>query len=412
MIRVRFILFTALLVPVIFSQTTTKFTVSGVAIYKSGIVIEKAETILMDTTEKVIARTNTSKKFMKRYGGGKFSFNNVVPGKYKLRIITGEGIDINHRFELVDKAIDLGTLYPFKEFPAYTPLADYSDSTLVLLRRIPTTPVPEDSINIRHIIVDLDGNANTVIVDSIVQDSVYFTDFYDLTRGSVDLDKTYFIYNDYGYFIHQSRSMKDRMKELQRRDGYLIFQNGDTLHFDNIFFEPVLNNPKVSTFHNEDSTNHTVYHSLFDIYKIQTGPSYVENSVKKGFWTGIYTIGGLVGFQMISQKSFKPATDILPDMNPPVEGRYGTVITILPLFTLGRIGYDWYKDKRSNYFIPSNENDPFPRNMFVFSFSEWAWKKTQPVIKPIMNSKPVKWWKSRKLKKLKKQAAKRESASD
>ena len=69
MIPVRFILLNDLLEPVFFWQGVPNYDVSGIAVYKSGVVIEKAEVILMDTTEKVIARTNTSKKFMKRYGG-------------------------------------------------------------------------------------------------------------------------------------------------------------------------------------------------------------------------------------------------------------------------------------------------------------------------------------------------------
>jgi hypothetical protein len=173
-----------------------------------------------------------------------------------------------------------------------------------------------------------------------------------------------------------------------------------------------MNNPEVATFHLADSSGKAVYHSLFDIYKVRTGQSFVENSVKKGFLNGVYTIGAIVGFQMISTSSFSPAVKLLPDMTPPIQGNYGTVVTIIPVFTFGRIVYDWYKDKRSNYFLPSNENTPFPINMFVFSFPEWVWKKSQPIIKPIMNSRVIKWWKGRKLRKVQKEAAKRKSASD
>ena len=129
MIRARFILLIAMFWGSIYSQETLKYSVSGVAVYKSGVVLEKANVILMDTTEKVIARTTTSKKLLKRYGGGQFSFKDVKPGNYKLRIITGEEVDINHRFEVVKETLDLGTLYPFNEFPIYTP-ADYTDTTL------------------------------------------------------------------------------------------------------------------------------------------------------------------------------------------------------------------------------------------------------------------------------------------
>ena len=82
------------------------------------------------------------------------------------------------------------------------------------------------------------------------------------------------------------------------------------------------------------------------------------------------------------------------------------LITSLSLFAIGRITYDILKDRRTNYILPVYENDPFPKNMFVFSFPEWIWKKSQPIVRPIMNSKPVKWWKNRNLRKLQKQAAK------
>ena len=380
----RLIIVTTLIIQVLFGQNSTQLNVNGIAYYKSGVLLENAETILMDTTEKVISRTTTDKKFLKKFGGGKFSFSNLIPGHYKIRIVTGEDININHRFELKNESIDLGSLYPFKEFPKYS-LTKYKPSSKFKMRRIPTSPIPSDSINIRHVIVDLDGNANTVIVDSIIIDSVYYTDAKTLERGMLLKEKVYFIYNDYGVFIHQSRSLKNRIEELQRRDGYVIFQSGDTLSYNNIFFEPEMNNPEVATFHFSDTTGKAVYHSLFDIYKVRSGPSYLGNSVKKGFYLGLISV---------------------------LSGDYGTIITVVPIVTLGKVGYDWYKDKRSNYFLPSNENTPFPKNMFVFSFTEWFWKKSQPIISPIVNSRPVKWWTSRKLRKIQKQAAKRKSASD
>ena len=380
----RLIIVTPLIIQVLLGQNPTQLNVNGIAYYKSGVLLENAETILMDTTEKVISRTTTDKKFLKKFGGGKFSFSNLNPGYYKIRIVTGEDININHRFELKNESIDLGSLYPFKEFPKYS-LTKYKASSKFKMRRIPTSPIPSDSINIRHVIVDLDGNANTVIVDSIIIDSVYYTDAKTLERGMLLKEKVYFIYNDYGLFIHQSRSLKNRIEQLQRRDGYIIFQSGDTLSFNNIFFEPEMNNPEVATFHFSDTTSKAVYHSLFDIYKVRSGPSYLGNSVKKGFYLGLISV---------------------------LSGNYGTIITVVPIVTLGKVGYDWYKDKRSNYFLPSNENTPFPKNMFVFSFTEWFWKKSQPIISPIVNSRPVKWWASRKLRKIQKQAAKRKSASD
>ena len=194
----RLIIVTALIIQVLLGQNPTQLNVNGIAYYKSGVLLENAETILMDTTEKVISRTTTDKKFLKKFGGGKFSFLNLNPGYYKIRIVTGEDININHRFELKNESIDLGSLYPFKEFPKYS-LTKYKASSKFKMRRIPTSPIPSDSINIRHVIVDLDGNANTVIVDSIIIDSVYYTDANTLERGMLLKEKVYFIYNDYVY---------------------------------------------------------------------------------------------------------------------------------------------------------------------------------------------------------------------
>ena len=407
----RYIIVIALIFSILIGQKPIGFEVKGTAVYKSGTLLENAEVTLMDTTDKVIAQTKTSKKVLKRFGGGKFSFDGISKGSYKLNIKTGEDIDINHRFVVKNEKVDLGTLYPFKEFPIYHP-SHYELDAPFKMRRISSVPDPSDTINVKHVIVDLNGNANSVLVDSIVVDTVFYTDVKNLKPGTIFLDKVYLIYNDYGIFIHQSRSLKDRMGDLQKRDGYIIFHNGDTVTFDNIFFEPVLRNPEVATFHYSDSTGKAVYHPLFDIYKVRSGPSYVGQSVEKGFWTGIYIIGGVVSFQVISQQSIKPILQLLPDMSPPITGNFGTAVTIIPVITLGQITYDWIKDKRSNYFIPSNENTPFPNNMFVFDLSEWIWKKSQPIVRPIMNSRPVKWWSQRKLRKVQKQAIKRKSASD
>jgi hypothetical protein len=379
MTRTQFILLTALFLQVLAGQEKT-YVINGEVAYANGNLIGDAVVMLLDTTDKMILKTRSSKKFLKKYGGGKFKFENVTEGNYFITVDLGTRIGIKKTIQIVDKDIDLGTIYNVVEFPKYE-IGDYPLPNLIQIRPISTIPVPSDSINIRHVIVDLNGNANTIIVDSIVSDSVYYTDFDNLKKHVIDLDKVYFIYNDYGIFIHQSRSMKDRMKELQHRDGFMVFHSGDTLQFDNIFFEPVKNNPEVGTFHKVDTTAAPRYHALMDIYYVKTGKSFLENSVRKGFYLGLISV---------------------------LSGDYGTIITVVPIVTLGKVGYDWYKDLRSNYFIPKNENDPFPRNMFVFSFPEWLWKKSQP----IMNSRVIKWWKGRKLRKVQKEAAKRKSASD
>ena len=382
MTRTQFILLTAIFLQVLAGQEKT-YVINGEVAYANGNLIGDAVVMLLDTTDKMILKTRSSKKFLKKYGGGKFKFENVTEGNYFITVDLGTRIGMKKTIQIVNKDIDLGTIYNVVEFPKYE-IGDYPVPNLIQIRPISTIPVPSDSINIRHVMVELSGNANTVIVDSIVIDTVYYTDAMDLTKSSSLMDNIYCIYNDYGIFIHQSRSMKDRMKELQNRDGFMVFHSGDTLQFDNIFFEPVKNNPEVGTFHKADTTAAPRYHALKDIYYVKTGKSFLENSVRKGFYLGLISL---------------------------LSGDYGTIITVVPIVTLGKVGYDWYRDLRLNYFIPKNENDPFPRNMFVFSLPEWLWNKSQPIIKPIMNSRVIKWWKGRKLRKVQKEAAKRKSGS-
>lgn len=383
MTRTQFILLTALFLQVLAGQEKT-YVINGEVAYANGNLIGDAVVMLLDTTDKMILKTRSSKKILKKYGGGKFKFEDVTKGNYFITVDLGTRIGMKKTIQIVNKDIDLGTIYNVVEFPKYE-IGDYPVPNLIQIRPISTIPVPSDSINIRHVMVELSGNANTVIVDSIVIDTVYYTDAMDLTKSSSLMDNIYCIYNDYGIFIHQSRSMTDRMKELQNRDGFMVFHSGDTLQFDNIFFEPVKNNPEVGTFHKADTTAAPRYHALKDIYYVKTGKSFLENSVRKGFYLGLISL---------------------------LSGDYGTIITMVPIVTLGKVGYDWYRDLRLNYFIPKNENDPFPRNMFVFSLPEWLWNKSQPIIKPIMNSRVIKWWKGRKLRKVQKEAAKRKSGSD
>ena len=387
-----------------------KFYIKGKVAYGNGDIVGDAEVTLLDTNEKLIETTRTSRKFLKRFGGGQFSFQEVLPGEYIINVDFGTRVGIQKRIKLKDKNLNMGTIYNVVEFPKYE-IADYSDSTRIFYRRFSTDPIEPDSINIRHIIVGLDGQANTVIVDSVLRDSVYYTYSGELTRDSIPIDEAYMIYNDYGILLHQSRSMKDRITEVQRRDGYIVFHSGDTLEFDNIFFEQTFQSPEVATFHYDDTTGIPKYHSFFDIYKVYTGPSYVQRSVARGFKTSYMVYGGIMGYQILKNKSFNPIKSYLPSFNikQPSGKSYFPMITSFSFITLGWIGYDWYMDRRSNYFTPKNERSPFPKEMFVFSLNEWAYKRAEPYVEPIMNSKPVKWWKNRKLRQLERKRAKRKN---
>ena len=395
-------------------QTIEKtYTIYGIAAYGNGLPVPDAEVTLLDTLEKTLEKTRTTTKLFRRFFGGRFRFENILPGHYIISVDLGTRVGIKKRIHLKDKDLELGIVKNEVEFPKYV-IEDYTDSTRIYYNRLNTDPVEPDSINTRHIIVELDGKANTVYIDSVLRDSLFYTHSGELTRDSIPMDNTYIVYNDYGYIFHQSRSFRNRVNEVQRRDGFIIFHNGDTLNFDNIFFEPSLKTPDVATFHYNDTTGLPRFHSFYDIYKVYTGPSYIERSIRRGFYTGLALHGTTMGLSMISKKSFKPPLYYLPNFSKPEQkpSNYYSMITSFSFFSLAWVGYDWYMDRRSNYFTPKDELSPFPKNMFVFSSKEWAIKQIMPLFDPIFKSRTYRLWQMRKKEQAKNKRARRKSVFD
>ena len=389
------------------------YTIYGIAAYGNGLPVPDAEVTLLDTLEKTLEKTRTTTKLFRRFFGGRFRFEDILPGHYIVSVDLGTRVGIKKRIHLKDKDLELGIVKNEVEFPKYV-IDDYTDSTRIYYDRLNTDPIEPDSINIRHIIVELDGKANTVYIDSVLRDSLFFTLSGELTRDSIPMDKTYIVYNDYGYIFHQSRSFRNRVSEVQRRDGFIVFHSGDTLEFDNIFFEPSLKTPDVATFHYNDSTGLPRFHSFYDIYKVYTGPSYIERSIRRGFYTGVTLHGATMGLSMLSKKSFKPPLYYLPNFSKPEQkpSNYYSMITSFSFFSLAWVGYDWYMDRRSNYFTPKDELTPFPKNMFVFSSKEWAIKQIMPLFDPVFKSSTYRLWQMRKKEKAKNKRSKRKSVFD
>lgn len=182
------------------------FTIRGTAFYASGEKLENAKAVLIDTTNRVVQQTWTSKKTLKRFGGGSFTFTNVPPGKYLLKITTGGPVDIKRKLKIDKKSLDLGWLRPIKEFPKYA-VPEYSDSLLYKMHPIPTKLHSRDSINVKHVLVFLDGNTRITSIDSITGDTLYYTTTDSSVNDTVDLSVLYLAYNDYGRMMYRSRSL-------------------------------------------------------------------------------------------------------------------------------------------------------------------------------------------------------------
>ena len=88
-----------------------KFYIKGKVAYGNGVIVGDAEVTLLDTNEKLIETTRTSRKFLKRFGGGQFSFQEVLPGEYIINVDFGTRVGIQKRIKLKDKNLNMGTIY-------------------------------------------------------------------------------------------------------------------------------------------------------------------------------------------------------------------------------------------------------------------------------------------------------------
>ena len=91
MTRTQFILLTAIFLQVLAGQEKT-YVINGEVAYANGNLIGDAVVMLLDTTDKMILKTRSSKKFLKKYGGGKFKFENVTKGNYFITVDLGTRI--------------------------------------------------------------------------------------------------------------------------------------------------------------------------------------------------------------------------------------------------------------------------------------------------------------------------------
>ena len=55
------------------------FSIKGKAAYGNGITVFDAEVTLLDTNEKLLFTTRSSKKLFNRFGGGRFKFEDILP---------------------------------------------------------------------------------------------------------------------------------------------------------------------------------------------------------------------------------------------------------------------------------------------------------------------------------------------
>ena len=231
--------------------------------------------------------------------------------------------------------------------------------------------------DVNHVIIDHKGNSIIALIDSIDLDRVYFKKKNSAENSIMDIDKVYFIYNDYDRIYHYDWSYYENLRRIKNRTGKIITLKNDSISFKDIDFSSNRIFPEVIVHGTNDTS---FYMPALDVYKIQTDYSIMQYAVERGFWYSFTTfiLSAALDTRLKWDKSrrFSPQVwdqynDLLPALNiigaKTTGVTYASVSYIIPISVVGSMLWDIWKDKRSFYFHPLEKNKPYPRTMYVFS---------------------------------------------
>ena len=231
--------------------------------------------------------------------------------------------------------------------------------------------------DVNHVIIDHKGNAIQAIIDSIDLDNVYYQDKSKKKSESMDIDRVYFIFNDFDRVYHYDWSYYENMRRITNRSGKIITLDNDSINFKNIEFSSNRISPEILVHGTNDTS---FYMKSLEVYKIQTDYSILHYAAERGFW---YSFSAFIlsaaldtRLKWDNSRRFAPQVwdqynDLLPAVNflnlGPTGVTYASVSYLIPLSVLVSMLWDIYSDKRSFYFHPIEKDTPYPRTMYVFS---------------------------------------------
>ncbi len=231
--------------------------------------------------------------------------------------------------------------------------------------------------DVNHVIIDHKGNSIIALIDSIDIDHVYYKTKNSNENSTMDIDKVYFIYNDYDRIYHYDWSYYENLRRIKNRTGEIITLTNDSISFKDIEFSSNRIFPEVLVHGTNDTS---FYIPALDVYKIQTDYSIMQYAVERGFWysftTFILSAALDTRLKWDKNRRFSPQVwdqynDLLPALNiigaKTTGVTYASVSYIIPISVVGSMLWDIWKDKRSFYFHPLEKSKPYPRTMYVFS---------------------------------------------
>ncbi|MBT6112207.1 MAG: hypothetical protein HOH03_01200, partial [Candidatus Marinimicrobia bacterium] len=90
--------------------------------------------------------------------------------------------------------------------------------------------------DVNHIIVYLNGETETVLIDSLNKDWIYYKPNQFDESKIVSTEKVYFIYNDFNRMFYYGWHLKTNMNNIEHRTGHMITVNNDTIPYKDIQF--------------------------------------------------------------------------------------------------------------------------------------------------------------------------------
>ncbi len=235
--------------------------------------------------------------------------------------------------------------------------------------------------DVKHVIVDYDGNTTECFIDSMGYQYLYFIPQDSVDIDSMELKNIYYVFNDFNRVFHYSWSFEQNVKMIENRTGKLFTTSGDTIQFIDIHFNKDMIEPEVLV---KTASDRSEFISLFNIEKIETDFSIMSESVKKGFYYSFYAFIAAVTFDIIKnwdeeRRAIPQVWDQYNDLMPMIsiigfnaqEGTgaaYESFTSLVPSSILISMMYDIYKEKNKFYFNPIFKEKYFDRNMYVFSF--------------------------------------------
>lgn len=249
----------------------------------------------------------------------------------------------------------------------------------------------------QHIVIKLDGQSEVGLIDSMNLEHVYINSGTD--QHKIVLKEVYYIYNTEGKLFYISPSYRDRLDLIEERSGYVITIQNDTLLYQFIEVDRIMDSPYVYLYDTEKNLTHKI--RLFDLHLIKTDGSYMEHSVRRGTITATSIVLTGMLFQTFSYYSdrsdqlssdatllnkafaFGGAIGTMINNFIPQGQQYESLIVFYPLASMGWMTYDYIFDKRTHFFRTFARDEKFPRTMYWFNPRRIIREKTDQALIPV-----------------------------